>query len=44
MSCEGFEDQLMVLFIVIEARWHQNGVGSVLDLSGKTNLIEETVN
>jgi hypothetical protein len=36
MSCEVFEDQSMALCTAIEANWHQNGVGSVPDLSGKT--------
>jgi hypothetical protein len=32
-----FEDQLMALLTAIEASWHQNGVGSVPELSEKTS-------
>jgi hypothetical protein len=37
LSCKGFEDQLLMLVIAIEASRHQNGVGSVPDLSVKSS-------
>lgn len=36
MSCEGFEDQLLVFFTAIEASRNQNGVSSVPNLSVKS--------
>jgi hypothetical protein len=36
LSCEGFGDQLLALFTVIEASQHQRGVDSVPDLSEKS--------
>jgi hypothetical protein len=36
LSCEGFEDQMMAMFTMIQASQHQNSLASTPDLCSKS--------